>query len=144
MRILPAFFAALLALACESPRHAVHTDKAPAPIGPYSQAIARGDFVFLSGQIGLDPASGALVAGGIEAETERVLTNLRAVLAAEKMDFDDVVLVQVYLLDLADFQKFNAIYAKGFGSSAPARATVQVAALPKGARVEVQCTAMRP
>ncbi len=144
MRIWPAFALATAAFACASPRRAVHSDQAPAPIGPYSQAIARGDFVFVSGQIGLDPASGELVAGGIEAQTERALANLRAVLAAEKLGFDDVVMVQVYLLDLAEFQQFNAIYAKAVGKCAPARATVQVAALPKGARVEVQCAAMRP
>ncbi len=144
MRSWPAFALLSLALACASPRRALHSDGAPAPIGPYSQAIARGDFVFVSGMVGLDPASGALVAGGIEPETERVLANLRAVLAAEKLSFDDVVMVQVYLLDLAEFEKFNAVYAKVVGKCAPARATVQVAALPKGARVEVQCTAMRP
>lgn len=135
---------ALLAIACTTPNRSVQAAGAPLPIGPYSQAIARGEFVFLSGQIGIDPATGELVPGGIAQETERVLANLRAVLAAEKLSFDDVVMVQAYLVDLAEFGTFNAIYAKALGPRAPARATVQVAALPKGARVEVQCTAMRP
>ena len=135
---------ALLAVSCASENRAVRTANAPAPIGPYSQAVARGDFLFLSGQVGIDPATGALVPGGIAQETERALENLRAVLAAERLDFGDVVAVNAYLVDLAEFPTFNAVYAKVLGPCAPARATVGVAALPKGARVEVQCTAMRP
>jgi 2-iminobutanoate/2-iminopropanoate deaminase len=134
---------ALLACACASSNRAVTTSAAPSPIGPYSQAVARGEFVFVSGQIGVDPKTSRLVEGGIAPETERVLANLRAVLAAESLDFGDVVLVQVYLTDLADFSAFNALYARALGACAPARATVQVAALPGGACVEVQCTAMR-
>ena len=134
----------LLAVSCSTPARTVRTANAPAPIGPYSQAIARGDFVFLSGQIGLDPATGALVPGGIVPETERALANLRAVLAAEALDFGAVVAVQVFLIDLSEFASFNQVYEKALGAAAPARATVQVAALPKGARVEIVCTAMRP
>jgi 2-iminobutanoate/2-iminopropanoate deaminase len=122
----------------------VYTREAPPPIGPYSQAIARGDFVFLSGQIGLDPRSGKLVTGGIVPETERTIANLRAVLAAEGLALEHVVSVQAYLVDLAEFAQFNAAYAAAFGASAPARATVQVAALPMDARVELQCLALRP
>lgn len=130
-------------VADESAR-AVLTVHAPKPIGPYSQAIARGDLVFLSGQIGTDPESGKLVAGGIVAETERALENLRAVLAAEGLTFAHVVSVNAYLVDLGEFAAFNDAYAKALGGEAPARATIGVTALPKGARVEVQCTAMRP
>ena len=139
-----ALLVALLAGGCAQTSHKIRTDKAPAPIGPYSQAIARGEFVFVSGQIGIDPATNALVPGVIEAETARALDNLREVLFAAHLSLGDVVLVQAYLTDLADFQAFNAVYAKAFGASAPARATVGVAALPKSARVELLCTAMRP
>ncbi|HUR26954.1 MAG TPA: Rid family detoxifying hydrolase [Planctomycetota bacterium] len=134
---------ALLGAACATDSHVVRTAGAPAPIGPYSQAIARGEFVFVSGQIGLDPRRAELVPGGLAAETERALANVRAVLEAEHLDFEDVVQVQVFLVDLSEFQAFNAVYAKVLGACAPARATVQVAALPKGARVELVCTAMR-
>ena len=116
----------------------------PAPIGPYSPAISRGDFLFVSGQTGRDPSSGELVSGGIEAQTTQVLANVRALLAAEGLDFQDVVLVNVYLIDLGEFDAFNKIYAGAFSSRPPARATIGVAALPGGARVELQCTAMRP
>lgn len=136
----------LAAPACrtdQAPR-SVLTVHAPKPIGPYSQAVARGDFLFLSGQIGLDPESGALVSGGIVPETERALENLRAVLAAEGLDFRHVVSVNAYLVDLEEFAAFNDAYGKALGGEAPARATVQVAALPKGARVELQCIALRP
>jgi 2-iminobutanoate/2-iminopropanoate deaminase len=139
-----AFALGMLAAACATPQRSVRTVGAPGPIGPYSQAIARGDFVFVSGQIGLDPETSQLVAGGLAAETTRALENVRAVLAAERLGFEHVVLVQVFLVDLAEFQAFNAVYADVLGASAPARATVQVAGLPKGARVEILCTAMRP
>ena len=126
------------------PPRAVLAADAPAPIGPYSQAIARGSFVFVSGQIGLDASGGALVPGGIAQETAQAIANLRAVLAAEGLGLEHVVLVHAYLVDLAEFGAFNQVYAEAFGAPAPARATVGVAALPKGARVEIQCTAMRP
>lgn len=139
-----ALLVALLAGACAQQSRCIRTANAPAPIGPYSQAIARGDFVFVSGQLGVDPATGALVLGGIEKETERALANVRAVLAAVNLGFRDVVLVQAYLADIAEFQAFNVVYARELGDCAPARATIGVAALPKGARVELLCTAMRP
>lgn len=132
------------ALACNGPARVVTTSGAPTPIGPYSQAMARGEFLFLSGQIGSDPVTGALVSGGIVPETERMLANIEAVLAAEGLGFEHVVSVQAYMVDLAEFGAFNAAYAKAMGTNAPARATVQVAALPKGARIEVQCTAIGP
>jgi 2-iminobutanoate/2-iminopropanoate deaminase len=120
---------------------AISTDGAPAAIGPYSQAIRSGDLVFLSGQIPLDPKSGELVSGDITAETERVLDNLAAVLEASGCSFADVVKTTIYLVDLGDFQVVNQAYAKRFASSPPARATVQVSALPKGARVEIDAIA---
>jgi 2-iminobutanoate/2-iminopropanoate deaminase len=124
-------------------RRAVSTSAAPSAVGPYSQAIATGDLVFCSGQVGLDPASGDLVPGGIEAETERVLKNLGAVLDAAGCTFADVVKTTCFLADIADFATFNAIYARFFPDPPPARSTFQVAALPKGARVEVEAVAVR-
>jgi 2-iminobutanoate/2-iminopropanoate deaminase len=143
---LVAACASLLAFsACTSPRERVLTDRAPKPIGPYSQAVRANDTLWASGQIGLDPSTGALVAGGIEAETRQALANLRAVLEQAKMSLSDVVATQVFLTDLGDFAAFNAIYAESFSgpSPAPARTTVGVAALPKGAHVEIACTAVR-
>src|SRR5579872_5065899 len=122
-------------------RRAVKTDQAPAPVGPYSQAMRAGPWLFLSGQIPLDPATGQLVTGSIEAETQRVIDNLRAVLAADGLSFADVVKTTVFMTDLGDFAKMNEVYAKAFGESRPARATVQVGALPKGARVEIEAVA---
>ncbi len=121
--------------------NAISSPDAPSAIGPYSQAIRSGDLVFLSGQIPLDPKTGQLVTGNIVAETERVLDNLAAVLAAAGSSFADVVKTTIYLVDLADFQAVNETYAKRFGQNPPARATVQVAALPKGARVEIDAIA---
>jgi 2-iminobutanoate/2-iminopropanoate deaminase len=124
---------------------AISTKDAPAAIGPYSQAIRSGDLVFLSGQVPLDPQTGELVSATIEIETERVLDNLAAVLAAAGCAFDNVVKTTIYLTDLGDFQAVNATYAKRFDEKAPpARATVQVSALPKGARVEIDAIARRP
>ncbi len=124
---------------------AISTKDAPAAIGPYSQAICSGDLVFLSGQVPLDPATGELVSATIEVETERVLDNLSAVLAAAGCAFENVVKTTIYLTDLGDFQAVNATYAKRFDAKAPpARATVQVSALPKGARVEIDAIARRP
>jgi 2-iminobutanoate/2-iminopropanoate deaminase len=116
---------------------------APAAIGPYSQAIDAGDFVFLSGQVPIDPKTGDLVTGDIAVQTERVLDNLGAVLEAAGCSFADVVKTTIYLTDLGDFQTVNATYAKRFSSAPPARATVQVAALPKGARVEIDAIARK-
>jgi 2-iminobutanoate/2-iminopropanoate deaminase len=122
---------------------AVNSLSAPAALGPYSQAIVAGDFVFLSGQVPIDPATGDLVGGDIAAQTERVLDNLEAVLEAAGCAFSDVVKTTIYLVDLGDFQAVNATYAKRFVAAPPARATVQVAALPKGARVEIDAIARK-
>jgi len=124
-------------------RTMVATDQAPAAIGPYSQAVRAGDLLFCSGQIALDPGSGTLVGDGdIEAETQQVLLNLEAVLAAAGAGFDTVVKTTIYLCDLGDFTRVNAIYGERFADRPPARATVQVAALPKGARVEIDAIAV--
>ena len=122
---------------------AVNTLSAPAAIGPYSQAIDAGDYVFLSGQVPIDPKTGELAPGDIATQTERVLENLGAVLEAAGCSFADVVRTTIYLTDLGDFQAVNATYAKRFTSAPPARATIQVAALPKGARVEIDAIAKR-
>lgn len=122
---------------------AISTADAPAAIGPYSQAIHAGDLVFLSGQVPIDPTTGELVGGDIAAQTERVLDNLGAVLAAAGCAFGDVVKTTIYLVDLADFQAVNQTYAKRFTAAPPARATVQVSALPKGARVEIDAIARK-
>ena len=122
---------------------AVTTPDAPAPVGPYNQAVQAGGWLYCSGQIPLDPATGELVDGGdVEAETRQVLRNLKAVLSAAGTEAAKVVRTTVYLVDLADFQAVNAIYAEMFGSGvSPARACVQVAALPKGFKVEIDCIA---
>ncbi len=119
------------------PRESISTDRAPAAIGPYSQAVRAGSQVFLSGQIPLDPATGELVAADIATEARRVFDNLRAVCEAAGGSMDDVVRVGIYLMDLADFAAVNAVMAEYFQAPYPARATVQVAGLPRGARVEV-------
>ncbi len=121
----------------------VNSLSAPAAIGPYSQAIDAGDFVFLSGQVPIDPKTGELVQGDITVQTERVLDNLAAVLEAAGCSFGDVVKTTIYLIDLGDFQTVNATYAKRFTSAPPARATIQVSALPKGARVEIDAIAKK-
>ena len=112
---------------------AIATQTAPAAIGPYSQAVRAAGFVFLSGQIALDPATGQMIDGGIVKETARVLDNLGAVLAAAGLSFDHVVKTTIYLVDLDDFQAVNEAYGARFLRTPPARATVQVAALPRGA-----------
>jgi 2-iminobutanoate/2-iminopropanoate deaminase len=117
------------------------TEDAPRAIGPYSQALVEGGFVFCSGQIPLDPATGELVAGGIEASTERVLDNMEAVLKSAGLGFHDVVKTTVFLVKSEDFPAMNAIYARRFGDHRPARSTVIVAALPKGATVEIDVIA---
>lgn len=120
------------------------TKQAPAAIGPYAQAVSAGGFLFTSGQIPLDPESGELVGGGFEAEARQVLANLRAVLAAAGCEFSDVVKATVYVVDLADFPKLNTLYGEAMGGHRPARSTVQVAALPKGALVEIDLVAKLP
>ena len=119
------------------PRQPVATDRAPAAIGPYSQAVIAGRTVFTSGQIPLDPATGELVGGDISAQTRRVFDNLRAVCAAAGTDFGQVARVGIYLVDLADFAAVNAVMAEYFSTPYPARSTIGVASLPKGARVEI-------
>lgn len=121
----------------------VATDGAPAAIGPYSQAVVAGGFVFLSGQIPLDPERGKIVEGSIEDETRQALKNLAAVLAAEGLTLDAVVRTTVFLTDLEDFPRVNQTYAEFFTEPFPARATVQVVALPRGARVEIDAIASR-
>jgi 2-iminobutanoate/2-iminopropanoate deaminase len=127
-----------------SRREAVATPSAPVAIGPYSQAIRSGNLVFVSGQIALDPATGELVGGGIQAETHRVLQNLAAILQAAGSSFDRVLKATVFLADLSDFAAVNDIYRGYFPDPAPARSTVQVAALPRGARVEIEVVARTP
>lgn len=122
-------------------RQAVSTPSAPAAIGPYSQAIRAGNLIFLSGQIPLDPATGSLVEGGVEAQTVQVFKNIDAILKAAGASFGDVVTATVYLADMNDFATVNDIYATYFSAPAPARATVQVARLPKDCRVEIQVIA---
>lgn len=126
------------------PHAPVHSDQAPRAIGPYSQAVEvqAGRLVFLSGQIPLDPATGELVAGDISVQTERVMENLGAVLRAASLGFQDVVRCTIYLVDLGEFSTVNGVYGRYFASSPPARATVQVAALPRGARVEIDAVAV--
>lgn len=120
------------------------TPDAPAAIGPYSQAVQHGGLVFLSGQIPLDPRTGALVEGDIAAQTERVMLNLEAVLRAAGCTFAHVVRSTIYLADMADFARVNEVYGKRFVKDPPARATVQAAGLPKGARVEIDMIAALP
>lgn len=123
-------------------REAITTPDAPAAIGPYSQAIKAGNLLFLSGQVPLDPRTGNLVDGGVEAQTRQVFSNIAAILAAAGATFDNVVSVGVFLADMNDFAAVNAVYAGYFSSPAPARATVQVARLPKDCLVEIQATAV--
>jgi reactive intermediate/imine deaminase len=118
-------------------RRPIATDQAPAAIGPYSQAVRHGDSVYLSGQIPLDPASGQLVEGDIATQTRRVFDNLLAVCRAAGGSLDDVVRIGIYLVDLGDFAAVNAVMAEYFSAPYPARSTIQVSALPRGAQVEV-------
>src|SRR5688572_20418655 len=122
----------------------LHSDDAPKAIGPYSQAVQvdAGRVTFLSGQIPLDPQTGALVEGDIQVQTERVMANLQAVLKSGGLDFSNVVRCTIFLQDMNDFAKVNEIYGKYFPSNPPSRATVQVAGLPKGARVEIDAIAV--
>lgn len=123
------------------PLNPVSTAGAPQAIGPYSQAIRANGLLFTAGQVALDPATGELVAGGIAEQTARALENLRAVLAAAGSDFSRVVKTTVFLIDMADFSAMNEVYGRAFGGHRPARSTVAVAALPRGARVEIEIIA---
>jgi 2-iminobutanoate/2-iminopropanoate deaminase len=124
-------------------KSAIQTHAAPAAVGPYSQAIEQDGWIFCSGQIGLDPGSGKMVAGGVEAETRRIMENLREVLGAAGANLRDVVKTTIFLLDLGDFDTVNRIYSEHFEQPYPARSTVQVAAPPRGARVEIEAIAYR-
>lgn len=121
-----------------------HSDGAPHAIGPYSQAVSTDGFLYTSGQIGLDPATGQLVPGGFEAQARRVLANLKAVLASAGCGFGDVVKATIFVTDLASFPRLNQIYGEALGEHRPARSTVQVAALPMGALVEIDLVAKLP
>ncbi len=120
----------------------IQSDAAPAAIGPYSQAIQAGGFIFYSGQIPLDPESGTMVEGGIVEQTRQVMSNMKAILSASRRDFSDIVKTTIYLTNLADFATVNEIYGEFFTDVPPARACVQVAALPKGAQVEIEWIAV--
>jgi len=122
---------------------AIQTSAAPAAVASYSQAIDTGQLVFLAGQIGLDPATGQIVDGGIEAEAERALRNIMAVLDAAGLSMSDVVKTTCFLADINDFASFNAVYAKFVADPPPARSTFAVAALPRGARIEIEAIAVR-
>jgi 2-iminobutanoate/2-iminopropanoate deaminase len=120
----------------------VFTNEAPGAIGPYSQAVRSGNLVFCSGQIPLDPKSGQIVSGDVAAQTRRVLDNIAAVLRGEGLTFDNVVKTTIFLTDLGDFQTVNEIYGSYFKQDPPARSTVQVSALPRGAKIEVEAIAV--
>ena len=122
-------------------KKSVKTTEAPEAIGPYSQAIRIGDFLYTSGQISLDPKTMEMITGNIELETEKVLQNIEAILSAEGLNFGHVIKTTVYLTDLSEFTRMNQVYEKFFSSTKPARACVQVAALPKGAKVEIDAIA---
>jgi 2-iminobutanoate/2-iminopropanoate deaminase len=122
---------------------AIQTEDAPAAIGPYSQAMVAGDWVFVSGQIGLDPASGELKGADLDSQARQALTNLEAILKAANLGLSQVAAVDVFLTDMNDFAAFNAIYEEFFGSHRPARAVVAVKALPKNAIIEIKCIACR-
>ena len=121
----------------------IHTDRAPQAIGPYSQAVVAGEFVFTAGQIALDPVTGEIVATDVAGQTERVLNNLAEVLEAAGSGLSQVVKTTVFLADMADFAAMNEVYARHFGTHKPARSTVQAAGLPKNVRVEIDVIAVR-
>ena len=120
---------------------AILTAHAPAPVGPYSQAIRIGGFIFCSGQVGLDPATGKIVEGGVASQTRQVLDNLAAVLASADRTLESIVKTTIFLVDINDFATVNAVYGERLGTPPPARSTVAVAALPLGARVEIEAIA---
>jgi len=121
---------------------AVQTDNAPAAIGPYSQAVVAQPFVFVSGQLGMDPATGELVGDDLESQARQALENVKQILAAAGSSLEQVTAVEVFLTDMGSFVEFNAIYAEFFSAHKPARAAIEVSALPKGGCVEVKCTAI--
>lgn len=123
-------------------REIIHTDSAPAAIGPYSQGVKAGGFIFFSGQIPIDPATGEVVPGGIVPQAEQVMRNIGAVLSAAGCGFEAVVKTTIFLTDLADFTRVNEIYGRCFPAAPPARSTVQVSALPKGVAVEIEVIAL--
>ena len=125
-------------------KEVVISEKAPKAIGPYSAGIKAGQFVFSSGQLGFDPATGNIVEGGVEAETRQALTNLSHILEAAGSSLNDVVKTTVFLRDIADFARMNAVYAEFFKEKPPARSAFQVAALPRGAAVEIEAVALLP
>jgi len=122
----------------------IHTPEAPAAIGPYSQAVVAGEWVFASGQIAIDPATGEVIDGGIAEQTDRVMKNLAAVLRETGLSLNHVVKTTVYLADMGTFEEMNEVYARHFGGHRPARATVQAGALPKSVRVEIDVIAHIP
>jgi len=124
-------------------KEVIYTDKAPKPIGPYSQAIKVGSWLFLSGQIPIDPRSGDIIEGDIEVQTCRVLENIKAILENAGFTLGDIVKVTVYLVDLNDFPRFNKVYSEYFKDKPPARTTVQVAALPRSVRIEIDAIAYK-
>lgn len=124
-------------------RTRIKTPQAPAAIGPYSQGVLVGDVLYCSGQIAIDPATGGMITDGVEIETERILENLGAVLKAAGMDYQNVVRCTVYLTDINDYATVNEVYARYFSAAPPARDAVQVVALPRSARVEISCVAVR-
>jgi 2-iminobutanoate/2-iminopropanoate deaminase len=121
----------------------INTSNAPAPIGPYNQAIAAGDFIFLSGQIALDAASGQLITGDIRTETKQVMENIKAILVEAGIDFENIVKTSIFLTDMQNFAQVNEVYGTYFKDAFPARETVQVAGLPKGVNVEITVTAIK-
>jgi 2-iminobutanoate/2-iminopropanoate deaminase len=125
-------------------RKVIHSGEAPAPIGPYSQAVEAGNFIFCSGQIPLDPQTGQLVHGDISTQTKRILDNFQAVLKAAGADLKNTLKLTVYLTDLGNFEALNQVLAETFTSEPPARAVVQVAALPKNASIEMDLIALKP
>jgi 2-iminobutanoate/2-iminopropanoate deaminase len=131
-------------MSCEHQKQIVMSEHAPKAIGPYSHAVRACHFLYTSGQLGLDPATGGLVEGGIEAETRRTLLNLKAVLEAGEASLDSVIKTTVFLRDINDFSRMNAVYAEFFRESPPARSTIQVAALPRNGAVEIEAVALVP
>ncbi|MCS7229612.1 MAG: RidA family protein [Candidatus Kryptonium sp.] len=124
-------------------RKTIYTEKAPKPIGPYSQAIVAGDFIFTSGQIPIDPKTNQIVQGDIKEQTKQVLENLKAVLEAAGATFDDVVKVNVYMRDLNEFPAMNEVYSEYFKNSPPARTTVEVSRLPRDVKIEIDLIAVK-
>lgn len=128
----------------EQMKTVINTHNAPSPIGPYSQAINAGNFVFVSGQIAIDPVSGELVIDNIETETRQVMDNIKSILTEGGIDFDTIVKTSIFLKDMQDFSKVNEVYGKYFKDQFPARETIQVAGLPKNVNVEISVIAIKP